>query len=117
MSRINLTAEQIKTVPVLLVEVDVLKDIQMVLGVQSGAEGTSGLYVRGGGPDQNLILMDGVPVYNASHLFGFFSVFNADAINNIDLVKGGFPARYGGRLSSVIDITLKEGNKERIKGE
>lgn len=117
MSRINLTAEQIKTVPVLLGEVDVLKALQMVPGVQSGAEGTSGLYVRGGGPDQNLILMDGVPVYNASHLFGFFSVFNADAINNIDLVKGGFPARYGGRLSSVIDITLKEGNKERIKGE
>ncbi|MGB3586792.1 MAG: TonB-dependent receptor plug domain-containing protein, partial [Tunicatimonas sp.] len=83
----------------------------------SGNEGTSGLYVRGGGPDQNLILLDGVPVYNASHLFGFFSVFNADAINNVQLIKGGFPARYGGRLSSVIDISMKEGNMKEFHGE
>lgn len=117
MSRVTIPIQQIKSMPRLLGEVDVLKALQMVPGVQSGAEGTSGLYVRGGGPDQNLILLDGVPVYNASHLFGFVSVFNADAINNVDLVKGGFPARYGGRLSSVIDIALKEGNTEKIKGE
>src|SRR5690606_705709 len=85
--------------------------------VQSGSEGSSGLYVRGGGPDQNLILLDGVPVYNVSHLFGFFSVFNADAVNRVELVKGGFSARYGGRLSSVIDISLKEGNSNELKGE
>ncbi|MBL4703485.1 MAG: TonB-dependent receptor plug domain-containing protein, partial [Flavobacteriales bacterium] len=82
-----------------------------------GSEGTSGLYVRGGGPDQNLILLDGVPIYNASHLFGFFSVFNADAINSVKLIKGGFPARYGGRLSSVIDIKMKEGNMKEFHGE
>ncbi len=117
MSRVSVPVEQIKSMPRLLGEVDVMKALQMIPGVQSGTEGTSGLYVRGGGPDQNLILLDGVPVYNASHLFGFFSVFNADAINNVDLIKGGFPARFGGRLSSVIDITLKEGNTERVKGE
>lgn len=117
MSQVTIPIQQIKSMPRLLGEVDVLKALQMIPGVQSGTEGTSGLYVRGGGPDQNLILLDGVPVYNASHLFGFVSVFNADAINNVDLVKGGFPARYGGRLSSVIDIALKEGNTERVKGE
>lgn len=117
MSIVSLSAAQIKAIPVLMGETDVLKALQLLPGVQSGTEGSSGLYVRGGGPDQNLILLDGVPVYNASHLFGFVSVFNADAINHIDLVKGGFPARYGGRLSSVIDITLKEGNNESLKGE
>ncbi len=74
------------------------------------------MYVRGGGPDQNLILLDGVPVYNCDHLFGFFSVFNADAINTITLIKGGFPARYGGRLSSVLDIRMKEGNLNEFHG-
>ena len=84
--------------------------------MQSGTEGSSNIYVRGGGPDQNLILLDGVPVYNVNHLFGFFSVFNADAIKNVELLKGGFPARYGGRLSSVLDIRMKEGNKKEFKG-
>ena len=98
-------------------ESDVLKTLQLLPGVQSGGEGTSGLYVRGGGPDQNLILLDGVPVYNANHLFGFFSVFNTDAFNNVELIKGGFPARYGGRLSSVIDIQMKEGNLNKFEGE
>ncbi len=116
MSRISIPIQQVQEMPQLLGEVDVLKSIQLLPGVQSGTEGSSGFYVRGGGPDQNLILLDGVPVYNAFHLFGFMSVFNADAINNVDLVKGGFPARYGGKLSSVLDITLKEGNTERIKG-
>ncbi len=117
MSKINVPIAQIKAMPAFLGEVDVLKVLQLLPGIQSGTEGSSGLYVRGGGPDQNLILLDGVPIYNASHLFGFFSVFNADAINNVDLIKGGFPARYGGRLSSVIDITMKEGNHEKLRGE
>ena len=117
MSTVSVPIEQIKSLPAFLGEVDVLKTLQLLPGVQSGNEGTSGLYVRGGGPDQNLILLDGVPVYNASHLFGFFSVFNADAINNVQLIKGGFPARYGGRLSSVIDINMKEGNTQEFHGE
>ncbi len=116
MSTITIPIKQIKSLPALMGEVDVLKVLQLLPGVQSGTEGSSGIYVRGGGPDQNLILLDGVPIYNASHLFGFFSVFNADAINNVDLIKGGFPARYGGRLSSVIDISMKEGNNQEFKG-
>jgi hypothetical protein len=117
MSTISVPIEQIKAVPALLGEVDVIKSLQLLPGVQSGAEGSSGMYVRGGGPDQNLVLMDGAPVYNASHLFGFFSVFNADALNHIELVKGGFPARYGGRLSSVLDVSMKEGNMKEFHGE
>jgi len=97
MSTIEVPVEQIKKIPALLGEVDVIKTLQLLPGVQSGGEGQSGLYVRGGSPDQNLILLDGVPVYNANHLFGFFSVFNADAIKDVKLIKGGFPARYGGR--------------------
>ena len=114
---IEVPVEQIKNIPALLGEVDVLKAIQLLPGVQSGGEGTSGFYVRGGGPDQNLVLLDGVPVYNASHLFGFFSVFNADAIKNVRLTKGGFPARYGGRLSSVLEVDMKEGNMKKFEGE
>ncbi|HET6243546.1 MAG: TonB-dependent receptor [Bacteroidetes bacterium] len=117
MSVIEIPISQIKSIPAFLGEVDVLKSLQLLPGVQSGGEGASGLYVRGGGPDQNLILLDGAPVYNASHLFGFFSVFNADAIKNVQLTKGGFPARYGGRLSSVIEINLKEGNTQKFSGE
>jgi outer membrane receptor for ferrienterochelin and colicin len=117
MGTIEVPVDHIKALPALMGEVDLMKVLQLLPGVQSGTEGGSGLYVRGGGPEQNLILLDGVPVYNASHLFGFFSVFNADAINHVELIKGGFPARYGGRLSSVIDIRMKEGNKEKIQGE
>lgn len=117
MSSITIPVETIKALPAFMGEVDILKIIQLMPGVQSGNEGSTGLYVRGGGPDQNLMLLDGVPIYNASHLFGFFSVFNADAINHVELIKGGFPARYGGRLSSVIDINMKEGNMKEIKGE
>ncbi|WNB17585.1 TonB-dependent receptor [Marivirga arenosa] len=117
MSSITITSQNIKAIPALLGEVDVLKTIQLMPGVQSGSEGSSGIYVRGGGPDQNLILLDGVPVYNASHLFGFFSVFNADAISNVEVVKGGFPARYGGRLSSVIDINMKDGNMKNWQAD
>ncbi len=117
MSTISVPIAQIKSLPALFGEVDVLKVLQLLPGVQSGGEGSSGLYVRGGSPDQNLILLDGAPVYNASHLFGFFSVFNADALNNVELIKGGFPARYGGRLSSVLDISMKEGNANEFHGE
>ncbi len=117
MSSINIPIEQIKKVPALMGETDVLKVLQLLPGVAKGSEGSSGIYVRGGSPDQNLILLDGVPVYNVSHLFGFFSVFNGDAISNVQLIKGGFPARYGGRLSSVIDITMKDGNKNKIHGD
>lgn len=117
MSVNELPVSVIKSLPVLFGEVDLIKTIQLLPGVQSGGEGTSGLYVRGGGPDQNLILLDGVPVYNCDHLFGFFSVFNADAIHNVTLIKGGFPARFGGRLSSVLDIRMKEGNLKEVKGE
>ncbi|MEO5979025.1 MAG: TonB-dependent receptor, partial [Chryseolinea sp.] len=117
MGTIDVSIAKIKALPALLGEVDVLKVLQLLPGVQAGAEGSGGLYVRGGGPDQNLILLDGAPVYNVSHLFGFFSVFNADAINHVELVKGGFPARYGGRLSSIIDINMKEGNTRKIHGE
>lgn len=96
-------------------EVDLLKIIQLLPGVQSAGEGNSGYYVRGGGPDQNLILLDEAVVYNASHLFGFFSIFNADAVKNVNLIKGGMPANYGGRLASVLDINMKEGNNQQYK--
>ncbi len=117
MSQIAIPVEQIKMAPALLGEVDVLKTIQLLPGVQSGGEGQSGLYVRGGSPDQNLILLDGVPVYNVSHVLGIFSVFNADAIKNVTLTKGGFPARFGGRLSSVLEINMKDGNNKEWHGE
>jgi TonB-dependent Receptor Plug Domain/CarboxypepD_reg-like domain len=117
MSQVSIPIEQIKKIPALMGEVDVLKALQLLPGVQAGGEGQNGLYIRGGSPDQNLILLDGVPVYNVSHLGGFFSVFNADAIKNVTLTKGGFPARYGGRLSSVIEIDMKEGNNKELHGE
>lgn len=116
-SSVEIPLKAVQKLPVLFGETDVLKTIQLMPGVQSGSEGTSGVYVRGGGPDQNLILLDGVPVYNVNHLFGFFSVFNGYAVKDITLIKGGFPARYGGRLSSVIDIRMKEGNMKHFSGE
>ncbi|MBU3663164.1 MAG: TonB-dependent receptor [Bacteroidetes bacterium] len=117
MSVIEIPVQQIKDIPALLGEKDVLKVIQLLPGVQKGGEGNSGIYVRGGGPDQNLIILDDATVYNAFHLFGFFSLFNGDALKSVELTKGGFPARYGGRLSSVIDMSMKEGNKEEFHGE
>lgn len=117
MSKVTIPIEQIKRMPKFLGEADVLKSLQMLPGVSQGTEGTSGVIVRGGTPDQNLILLDGTPVYNASHLFGIFSTFNTDAIKNVELYKGGFPARYGGRLSSVIDMVMKDGDKSTIHGE
>jgi hypothetical protein len=114
MSVDRLTARDARLMPALFGEVDILKTLQLKPGVQSGGEGTSGLYVRGGGPDQNLFLLDEATVYNASHLFGFFSIFNADAVRSVDLYKGGFPAQFGGRLSSVVDVKLKEGNNKKF---
>jgi len=113
----ELEVDQIKKLPALLGEVDILKTLQLLPGIQSAGEGNSGFYVRGGGPDQNLILVDNAVVYNASHLFGFFSVFNADAVKNIEVIKGGIPAKYGGRVSSVLEVTLKEGNNKEFKFE
>ncbi len=116
-SQMQIPVDQIKDIPALLGEKDVIKAVQLMPGVQKGNEGSTGLYVRGGGPDQNLIILDDATVYNSNHAFGLFSVFNGYALKNIEVTKGGFPARYGGRLSSVLDMTLKEGSKEKIQGE
>lgn len=115
MGKFTLPIEQIKSIPAFLGEVDLLKTIQLLPGIRNAGEGSAGLYVRGGGPDQNLILLDDAPVYNTGHLFGFFSIFNSDAIKNVTLIKGGMPAQYGGRLSSVLDIAMKEGNNQKFQ--
>ncbi len=107
-----LSMDMIKKVPVLMGETDILKTIQLLPGVKSAGEGNSGFFVRGGGADQNLILLDEAPVYNPSHLLGFFSVFNGDAIKSMKLYKGNMPAEYGGRLSSALDIRMKDGNSK-----
>lgn len=116
MSAIEVPVEQLRSVPVIFGEADVLKALQLLPGVQSGTEGMSGMYVRGGGPDENLFLLDGVPLYNVNHLGGFFSAFNSDAIKNVTLYKGSFPAHFGGRLSSVLDITTNNGNDKEYHG-
>ncbi len=115
MGTVTLDIKQIKSLPAFMGEVDILKTIQLLPGVKSAGDGQTGFYVRGGGPDQNLILLDEAVVYNASHLMGFFSVFNGDAIKNVTLTKGGMPAQYGGRLSSVLDITMKDGNNKNFQ--
>jgi hypothetical protein len=117
MGMLTIPMQQIKQLPALGGEVDVLKAFQLMPGVQGGNEGTSGLYVRGGTPDQNLVLLDDIPLYYVNHIGGFVSVFDVNAINDIKLIKGGFPARYGGRLSSVVDIRMKTGNSSGVKGE
>jgi outer membrane cobalamin receptor len=109
----KLSMEDIKAVPVLFGEKDVLKTIQLLPGIKSGGDGKAGFFVRGGGADQNLILLDEATVYNASHVLGFFSVFNSDAIKDIALYKGGMPAVYGGRLASVEDIKMKDGSDQK----
>ncbi|MCK4662328.1 MAG: TonB-dependent receptor [Bacteroidales bacterium] len=113
-SVIRLQMKETKSLPNLFGEADIMKTLQLMPGVQSGGEAKSSLYVRGGSPDQNLILLDDVPLYYVSHFGGMFSIFNADAINDVKLIKGGFPARYGSRLSSVLDIRMKEGNKQKF---
>ncbi len=116
MGAIEVPIAQIKTVPTLFGEADLVKALQLLPGVQSGSEGSTGMYVRGGGPDENLFLLDGIPVYNVNHMAGFFSVFNPDAVKNVTLYKGNFPARFGGRLSSVIDVRMNDGNDKKIHG-
>ena len=110
----NLNIQQLKTLPSIGGEPDVLKMLQLLPGVKNVGEGSSGLYVRGGNIDQNLILLDEAPVYNPGHLLGFFSAFNTDAIRHVEMYKAGFPVEYGGRLSSVVDLRMKEGNKEKM---
>lgn len=114
MSVTKLDIKEIEMIPVLLGERDIIKTMQLMPGIKSAGEGSSGFFVRGGGADQNLILLDGAPVYNASHLLGFFSVFNSDAIKDVKLYKGAAPAEFGGRLSSVMDIKMKEGNSKKL---
>ncbi|BFG69576.1 TonB-dependent receptor [Sediminibacterium sp. KACHI17] len=115
MGKIELSMNTAKALPAFLGEVDPLKTLQLLPGVRNAGEGNAGFYVRGGGPDQNLILLDDAVVYNTGHLFGFFSIFNADAIKNVTLIKGGMPAQYGGRLSSVVDVAMKEGNNNKTQ--
>jgi hypothetical protein len=117
LGKVSLPIEQIKSIPAFLGEVDLLKVVQLLPGIRNAGEGSAGIYVRGGGPDQNLIMLDDAVVYNTGHLFGFFSIFNSDAIKNVSLIKGGMPAQYGGRLSSVLDITMKEGNNQEFQVE
>lgn len=115
MSTVELTGEKVKQLPVIFGESDILKAITLLPGIKSGGEGGTGFYVRGGGPDQNLILMDEAVVYNPSHLFGFLSVFNTDAVKNLEVIKGGMPANYGGRLSSILNVTMREGNNQKYE--
>lgn len=117
MGKVDLSIEQIKNIPAFMGEVDILKTLQLLPGVRNAGEGNAGFYVRGGGPDQNLIMLDDAVVYNTGHLFGFFSIFNSDAIKNTTLIKGGMPAQYGGRLASVLDIAMKDGNSNKFSAE
>jgi hypothetical protein len=117
MGRVDLTMNQIRNIPAFMGEIDLLKALQLLPGVRNAGEGNAGFYVRGGGPDQNLIILDDAVVYNPGHLFGFFSVFNSDAIKSVSLIKGGMPAQYGGRLSSVVDVIMKDGNSNKPQVE
>jgi outer membrane receptor for ferrienterochelin and colicin len=113
---LNIPVPRLRQVPSLLGEPDLIRALSYTPGISTGKEGSTGLYVRGGSPEQNLILLDEAPMYNTAHAFGFLSVFNPDAIKNIDIYKGGFPARYGGRVASVIDLTTLEGDREKRQG-
>ncbi|MEL7221795.1 MAG: TonB-dependent receptor, partial [Bacteroidota bacterium] len=114
MSSNSLDVGTLKKLPALLGEVEVLRSIQLLPGVSTVGEGATGFNVRGGSIDQNLVLLDEAPVYNSAHLFGFFSVFNPDAVKDVELFKGGIPPRYGGRLSSILDVRMKEGNSKKL---
>ena len=116
MGAVEIPMVQIKNTPSILGESDVMKAIQLMPGVQAGVDGSAGLYIRGGSPDQNLILLDGTPVYNVDHMFGFFSVFTPEAIKKVTLFKSSFPARFGGRLSSVIDVRTNDGDMKKYHG-
>jgi len=114
MSTLKIDIKTIQRIPAFLGEVDIIRSIQLLPGVSTVGEGATGFNVRGGGIDQNLVLLDEAPVYNSAHLFGFFSVFNPDAVKDVKLIKGGIPAVYGGRLSSLLDVRMKEGNSKRF---
>jgi len=114
MSVEKLPVKLVKKLPSFMGEADIMKTITLLPGIQSGGEGSGGLFVRGGGPDENLVILDEAPVYNASHLMGFFSVFNSDAIKDLEVYKGGIPAEFGGKASSVIDIRMKDGNSQKF---
>ena len=114
MSTLELSQQILTRMPALLGETDVVRSVQLLPGVSTVGEGATGFNVRGGGIDQNLVLLDEAPVYNSSHLFGFFSVFNPDAVKDVKLIKGGIPAKYGGRLSSILDVRLKEGSPRKF---
>lgn len=116
MGALDIPSEFVKQMPTVLGEPDLLKTVQKMPGVQSGVEGFSGIYVRGGGSEENLMLLDGAPLYNSTHVFGLFSSFNPESIKQVTLYKGFFPAKYGGRTSSVIDVRTKEGNTKKLKG-
>jgi len=113
LNRTSIPMSRIKEMPPFLGEYDIIKALALTPGVNSGTDGSSSLFVRGGSSDQNLILLDGATIYSNSHLFGFISVFNPEAVSHAELFKGNFPARYGGRLSSVLNITMKEGNTQK----
>ncbi|MBR9974711.1 MAG: carboxypeptidase-like regulatory domain-containing protein, partial [Bacteroidetes bacterium] len=115
-SSVDVPIEQILRLPSLGGEVDLFRALQLLPGVQESSELSSGLYIRGGSPDQNLVLLDRMVLYNPSHLGGFLSTFNAEAINHVTLIKGAMPAEYGGRLSSVVDVTMREGGRDRLRG-
>ncbi len=117
MGVIDVPITSVKELPAIFGEKDLFKVLQLLPGVQSGSEGSAGFYVRGGGADENLILLDEAVIYNPFHMAGFFSIFNGDAIKSVDLYKGGFPAQYGGRLSSIIDVSMKDGNDQGFHGE
>ena len=117
MGTVTLSIGRIKKLPVVFGEVDILKSLQLLPGVLSAGDGNTGFYVRGGGPDQNLVLLDDATIYNTGHLFGFFSVFNSDAIKDVTLIKGAPPANYGGRLSSVVDVSMKDGNNQEFHAQ
>jgi len=117
MGKATVPIETIKNIPALFGEVDLLRSLQLLPGVKSAGEGTTGIFVRGGSADQNLVQLDGAPVYNPSHFFGIFSVFNPDGIKSVDLYKGNMPASFGGRAASLIDVSLREGNNRQIRGE
>ncbi len=114
MSTEKLEIKRIKSIPTIFGEVDIIKSLQLLPGISTAGEGTSGMFVRGGSSDQNLIMLDQATIYNASHLFGFFSVFNPDAVKSVEIYKGGIPAKYGGRISSILDIQMREGNNQKF---
>jgi hypothetical protein len=116
MSKRTIDVGQVRKLPTFMGEADIIKTIQMQPGVVMAGEGSSSFFVRGGSGDQNLILIDEAPIYDPSHLFGLFSVFNADVLKGAELYKGGIPARYGGRLSSILDVRTKDGNNKEIQG-